>query len=438
MRIDGVGIDFGTTNSAVSVALADGTVRVARFPAFGDFLSYYRSVIFFEPPEAGRAVPGVKAGPEGMEAYIAGEEGRLMQSLKSFLPSKLVTRTQVYNRAYALEDILGAFLKRMRAAAERELGPLGHHAVVGRPVRFVKDADDDDHPDALAIERLQKAFAFAGFTEIELAPEPVAAALAYEAAHVAAGRSSVVLVGDFGGGTSDFSVMEVGAERRVLSTAGVPLAGDRFDARIVQHVVAPRLGMGTHYRRGRLAGDKPIEVPRWIYKNLERWHHLSFLRATETMHLLREIADGSDAPDRIQMLMSLVRENLGFHLYRSVERTKVALSSETSTRLVFDHADVCISAPVTRADFEGWIAPELSQIEAGIEESLTSAGLDARDVDRVFLTGGTAFVPAVRRIFEARFGAARLSGGNELTSVVYGLAEVARRQRVTAAQAQPG
>jgi hypothetical chaperone protein len=429
MRIEGVGIDFGTTNSAVSVALADGTVRVARFPAFGDFLSYYRSVIFFEPPEAGRAVPGVKAGPEGMEAYIGGEEGRLMQSLKSFLPSKLVTRTQVYNRAYALEDILGAFLKRMRAAAERELGPLGHHAVVGRPVRFVKDADDDDHPDALAIERLQKAFAFAGFTDIELAPEPVAAALAYEAAHVAAGRSSVVLVGDFGGGTSDFSVMEVGAERRVLSTAGVPLAGDRFDARIVQHVVAPRLGMGTHYRRGRLAGDKPIEVPRWIYKNLERWHHLSFLRATETMHLLREIADGSDAPDRIQMLMSLVRENLGFHLYRSVERTKVALSSAASTRLVFDHADVCISAEVTRAAFEGWIAPELSQIEAGIEESLTSAGLGAADVDRVFLTGGTAFVPAVRRIFEARFGAARLSGGNELTSVVYGLAEVARRRQ---------
>ena len=438
MRIEGVGIDFGTTNSAVAVALADGTVRVARFPAFGDFLSYFRSVIFFEPPEAGRAVPGVKAGPEGMEAYIAGEEGRLMQSLKSFLPSKLVTRTQVYNRAYALEDILGAFLKRMRAAAERELGPLGHHAVVGRPVRFVKDSDDEDHPDALAIERLQKAFAFAGFTEIELAPEPVAAALAYEAAHVAAGRSSVVLVGDFGGGTSDFSVMEVGAERRVLSTAGVPLAGDRFDARIVQHVVAPRLGMGTHYRRGRLAGDKPIEVPRWIYKNLERWHHLSFLRATETMHLLREISDGSDAPDRIQMLMSLVRENLGFHLYRSVERTKVALSSEASTRLVFDHADVSLQAKVTRADFEGWIAPELAQIEAGIEEALTSAGLDAHEVDRVFLTGGTAFVPAVRRIFEARFGAARLSGGNELTSVVYGLAEVARRQRVGAALAQPG
>lgn len=426
MRYDGVGIDFGTTNSAIAVALPDGRVEVVRFPAFGDWLSYYRSVVFFEPPEGGRGVPGVKAGPEAMEAYIAGEEGRLMQSLKSFLPSKLVTRTQVYNRAYALEEILGAFLKRMRAAAERSLGPLGSRAVVGRPVRFVKDTDDDDHPDALAISRLQKAFAFAGFHEIELAPEPVAAALAYEAAHVGQTRRSVVLVGDFGGGTSDFSVMRVGAERAVLSTAGVPLAGDRFDARIVQHVIAPRLGMGTHYRRGRLAGDKPIEVPRWIYKNLERWHHLSFLRGTETMHLLREIADGSDAPDRIRMLMSLVRENLGFHLYRAVERTKVALSTADEARLTFDHADVQLSARVTRAQFESWIEGEVAQIDAGVDEALRSAGLAAQDVDRVFLTGGTAFVPAVRRLFEARFGAARLSGGNELTSVVYGLAELAR------------
>ena len=438
MGYDGVGIDFGTTNSAISVALPEGGVQIVRFPAFGEVLPYYRSVVFFEPPEGLRSVPGVKAGPEGMEAYIAGDEGRLMQSLKSFLPSRLVTRTQVYNRAYALEEILGAFLKRMRESAERSLGPLGARAVVGRPVRFVKDAEDDDHPDALALDRLQKAFAFAGFHEIELAHEPVAAALAFEAAHVGIGRQSVVLVGDFGGGTSDFSIMRVGAERAVLSTAGVPLAGDRFDARIVQHVVAPRLGMGTHYRRGRLAGDKPIEVPRWIYKNLERWHHLSFLRGAETMHLLREIADGSDAPERLRMLMSLVRENLGFHLYRAVERTKVALSTAEETRMVFDHADVQLSARITRVEFESWIAPELAQIEAGVDEVLRSAGLGPADVDRVFLTGGTAFVPSVRRIFEARFGTARLSGGNELTSVVYGLAEFARRNaRPTGVPVEP-
>jgi hypothetical chaperone protein len=427
----GVGIDFGTTNSAVSVARPDGRVDVVRFPAFGEISSCYRSVVFFEPPEGGRAVPGVKAGPEAMAAYIGGDEGRLMQSLKSFLPSRLVTRTQVYSRAYALEEIIGAFLKRLRVAAEAVVGPLGERAVVGRPVRFVKDAEDEDHPDALAIERLRRAFALAGFTDVELEMEPVAAALAYEAGlprheAVRATRRHRVLVGDFGGGTSDFSVMEIGDDRRVLATVGVPLAGDCFDARIVHRVVAPHLGLGSHYRRGVLAGDKPIEVPRWIFKNLERWHHLSFLRETETMHLLREIARGSDAPEAIRMLRSLVQENLGFHLYRAVERTKIALSRDASAPFVFAHGEVDIRATVSREQFESWIAPELAQIAAGLEETLERAGCAAADIDRVFLTGGTAFVPAVRRLFEARFGAGRLAGGNELTSVAYGLAERAR------------
>lgn len=427
-----VGIDFGTTNSAVAVRYADGRIEVARFPAFGTLAEYYRSTLFFEPPEAGRAVPGVKAGPEAMAAYIEGDEGRLMQSLKSFLPSKLVSRTQVFNRMYAFEEILGAFLRRLRAAAEARLGPLGAQAVVGRPVRFVKDAEDDDHPDALAVERLRAAFALAGFTDIQLCMEPVAAALAYEARHAAEGRTANVLVGDFGGGTSDFSVMRVGAATgragaaeaggRVLATSGVPLAGDRFDARIVRHVVAPRLGLGSHYRRGALAGDKPLPMPAWIYKNLERWHHLSFLRERETMHLLREIRAGSDAPEAIDGLMTLVRENLGFHLYRAVERTKVALSQAEAAEFDFDHGGLSLRAKVLRRDFEAWIAPELAAIAEGIDLALERSALAPGEVDRVFLTGGTAFVPAVRRLFSERFGADRISGGHELTSVVYGLA----------------
>ena len=81
-----------------------------------------------------------------------------------------------------------------------------------------------------------------------------------------------------------------------------------------------------------------------------------------------------------------------------------------------------IEAPVSRADFEGWIAEELDMIADGVDRLLERTGHAHGDVDRVFLTGGSSLVPAARRIFEERFGAARLRFGGELTSVASGLA----------------
>jgi hypothetical chaperone protein len=90
--------------------------------------------------------------------------------------------------------------------------------------------------------------------------------------------------------------------------------------------------------------------------------------------------------------------------------------------LRFRHKDFVVERPVTRAEFEGWIAPDLSRLAVTVDQVLAQASVPAEQVDRVFLTGGTAFVPAVRRLFETRFGAARLAGGGEFVSVAEGLA----------------
>ena len=74
------------------------------------------------------------------------------------------------------------------------------------------------------------------------------------------------------------------------------------------------------------------------------------------------------------------------------------------------------------AQFEQWIRPELEQIESCVDGLLATAGVRPADVDMAFLTGGTSFVPAVRQIFESRFGGSRLRAGNEFTSVARGLA----------------
>jgi hypothetical chaperone protein len=358
----------------------------------------------------------VRAGPAALSRYLATSgEGRLVQSIKSFLASPLFEATEVYGSVYQLEDLVGALLAELRSESEAELGPLGPRVVVGRPVRFAGDATDE----RLALSRLRSALARAGFEDVVFEYEPVAAAYHYA---LRLESPELVLIGDFGGGTSDFSLLRLapqGARPEILATAGVGVAGDAFDGKLVRHRVAPLLGRDTSYRNP--FGDV-LPVPRWPYAHLERWHHLSFLKSPRTLQILCDLAREALEPERLRAFVHLVLEDRGFHVYRAVEAAKHALSETARSRVSYRDSAVGIDVEVSRPDFEGWIEPELARIEACVDESLVSAGLPATRVDRVFLTGGSAFVPAVRAIFERRFGAERLRGGDELGSVASGLA----------------
>jgi len=427
METRAVGIDFGTTNSAVAVAEGAGPPRLASYAGGdgGERTLAFRSILHFEPEDEGprHSAPRVRAGPAALERYLAtAGEGRLMQSIKSFLASPLFEATEVYGAVYQLEDLIGALLAELRAAAEVELGPLGPCVVVGRPVRFAGEGSTDER---LALSRLRSALARAGFEEVVFEHEPVAAAYHY-AQRIR--EPEVVLIGDFGGGTSDFSLLRLapgaGAARsEILATAGVGVAGDAFDAKLVRHEVAPLLGRGTSYKS---PFGEVLPIPRWLYAHLERWHHLSFLKSPRTLSLLGDLEREALEPERIRAFVHLVREDLGFHVYRAVERAKHALSTESASRIAYRDLRVGIDTNVTRRGFERWIAPELAKIEGCVNEVLARAGLTAPAVERVFLTGGSSFVPAVRRIFEARFGAELIRGGDELGSVASGLALRAR------------
>lgn len=421
----GIGIDFGTTNSAL--AWADGQHGgVARFSLFGAPVSTFRSIVYFEedrPRERGRPVASV--GPEAIESYIENDgEGRLMQSLKSFLSSRLVSATSVFGYDYPFEGLIARILEGLWARGATQVpGLVGRpKVVIGRPVRFV--GSETDEADTYAEGRLKTAFRAAGFDEIELVLEPVAAALHYERGLTA---DETVLVADFGGGTSDFSILRVGpsyrdnpADRsRVLGTRGVGLAGDALDAKIVQHVVAPALGQGTMYRS---MTHKVLEIPRTIFDKLKRWNELSILKTRQNMDMLHGYLRTAVEPDKIEALIHLVEDNLGYRLYRAIEETKVALSSSAEAPFYFEDAGRVLSATVRRADFEAWIAPELESIAGCVDELMAAVGLADGAIDSVFLTGGTGQVPVVRRLFEDRFGAARVKSGEFLTSIASGLA----------------
>jgi len=414
-----IGLDFGTTNSAIAVAVAGGAPRLARF---ADGTAVFRSVLYVDPDAAGEngMPPRVSAGLAAIEDYRGtGQRGRLIQSIKAHLGSRLFTSTNLFGVQYRLEDLVGLLLRELRRAAEVDLGDLGRSVVCGRPARFsgAETAEDD----AFAEGRLRGALAQAGFDEVAFEYEPVAAALGYRER---LDHEELVLIADFGGGTSDFSLVHLSPARAdIVAVDGVALAGDAFDARLIRHLAAPGLGLGSEYRS---AFGRVLPVPLWLYEKLEHWDQLSFLRTRETSELLARLRHEALEPERIASLQHLVDDELGFQLHAAVERTKHALSDAPAATFVFEDRPIVLRAPVARTAMEGWIASELAAIARTVDELVARHGVAARDVDTVFLTGGSAFVPAVRGLFVERFGAERLRGGEELTTVASGLAVRAR------------
>src|SRR6266511_3087432 len=404
---EAVGIDFGTTNSALAVADQNGSSRLATFQSEEESaLTTFRSILYFSAEERGvDRRPLVVSGPDAIRKYLEADgKGRLMQSMKSHLSSRSFTHTTIFGRNYTLDDLITIILRKLREAAEKNLGEFGRKVVIGRPVHFVgaKDGDDDD----FALNRLK-----------------LAAAYQYEQS---LDHDELVLIGDFGGGTSDFSLIRLGpAARRerdkrgnILGNDGVGIAGDALDAEIVLAVVAPRLGLGSHYR----SIGKLLPMPSWLYQKLSSWHHVSFLKDHQTTSLLTQIRPQSLEPHNIDALLHIIWNDPRYKLSRSTERAKVELSNYGMSLFFFKDSPVEIREKVRRLDFETWIQPAISRIENCVERLLERCDVKPGAVDSVFFTGGSAFLPAVRRIFKRKFGADRLRGGEELTTVARGLA----------------
>ena len=315
--------------------------------------------------------------------------------------------------------MLVLFFTRVREHIEGTWGSRPEAVTLGRPVQFAGAETEADSEAARG--RLEAAARRSGFTEVAFQLEPIAAALHYERSLA---QPELALVADFGGGTTDFCVMRLGGNRHgdrqsdIIATGGVGVAGDDLDAAIIEHVVSPELGKGTRYRE--MGREK--EVPSSYYYKLSRWHHLSFLRGKRVRAELERLHRGALEPEKLEAFIHVLENNQGFHLHKAVERLKIALSREGEATFRFEDDPVEIEAVVRRADFESWVDPCVRAITSALDDTLARAQLPTSAIDRVFMTGGTAFVPCIRRPFEARFGAEKLSGGDELMSIASGLA----------------
>ncbi|MFN3669395.1 MAG: Hsp70 family protein [Brevundimonas sp.] len=419
-----VGIDFGTTNTVVAISGPDGEAVVLRFEAPTGEVTAFRSTLSFQVRPAVGDQPAeriVEAGPWAIDAYVEDAlETRFIQSFKTFAASAAFTDTVIDNRRYKFEDLLGAFLLRLRAHGGEGMAALPARVIVGRPVTFAGGAPDE----GLALDRYDAAFARLGFTDIRYAYEPIGAAFFFARTLDA---DANVLVADFGGGTSDFSVVRFersaeGLRSTPLARSGVGVAGDAFDYRLIDHLVSPALGKGSEYR----SFGKTLPIPQRYYAAFARWDQLALLRASKDMRDIRALARTATEPEKLERMIEILDDNHGYALYRAISALKMDLSRQAEAVFSFAAGSVRIERTVTRAEFEHWIAPDLAAIENAVDGAMERSGLTSGQIDRVFLTGGTSFVPAVRALFHRRFGAGRIETGGEFESIASGLALIGR------------
>jgi hypothetical chaperone protein len=450
-----IGLDFGTTNSGA--AAFDGQrVRVFPLDPASRDPGVIRSVLYitreqevFVGQEAvdeyyrqniGRpsrmvrqyvgeveitmgdvgSVKGYPVGPATFvrDVYVLVDEltpGRLLRSLKSALSSDH-TGTDIFGRVYTLEELIAIYLRALRQRVEAEAGEPVDGVVLGRPVAFVDSGTEADN--RRAEERLRRAAEMAGFREVAFELEPVAAALHYE---LTVEEPQNVVVFDFGGGTLDITIMRVGnpAERRVFSTGGVDIAGDVFDQRIIERLLL------DHFGRGSTWGDDGVPFPDKYTDPLVHWQTILQLNRPETFDFLRTARLTSSHPERIAALESLLMNNYAMRLVDEVERAKIALSLDYFAAIQLTGEDIDVWQPVTRSQFEAFIADAVRRIEACLLDTVERSGLGLDEIDAVVRTGGSAQIPCFVEMLTRIFGSEKVVLSSVFSGVTSGLAILA-------------
>lgn len=411
-----LGVDFGTSNSAVAWLAPDGAARLV--PLEGGALSI-PTAVFFNAEEA-----GTHFGRDAISLYLAGVEGRLMRSLKSLLGSSLLDEeTAVAGGTLSFRAIITRYLAELRARSAAHLGQHAHRAVIGRPVHFADDAPEQDRR---AQEALAACAAAAGFQEVAFELEPIAAALDYER-RVA--RESLVLVADIGGGTSDFTVVRLGPGRGartdragdILATAGIHIAGTDYDQRLDLRRVMPLLGF-------RHLGPSGREVPSPVFIDLASWHLIHWMYAPRVLREVRALRRDFTDMRLHDRLMAVLEQRLGHLLLAQVEGAKIASSTHGGSATIdLSAVEPGLQALLDAPGMAEELAGLLAQVVDRAADCVRLAGLAPAQLDAIYLTGGSSSLRPFLALLRERFPGVALVEGDLFGGVASGLAYAAAR-----------
>lgn len=409
-----IGIDFGTSNSTCSV-LHEGKAQL--IPLEGESLTMPSALFFKEDGD-------ILFGRESVTAYLEGEEGRFMRSLKSILGTSLMDeRTRVNKKYVTFKDIIAIYIRQLKIRTEAYLGHEVTDLVLGRPVHF-----HDDNPDAdnISEDTLREIAGNIGFREVKFQYEPIAAAFSHERILQ---EDQLALVVDLGGGTSDFTVIRLSPQRArqadrsndVLANTGIRVGGTNFDQRLSMKCVMPSLGMGSQFKDS-MDSRKILDMPLKTYHKLSTWAEVHMAQTEQAIRETKSILRTALEPEKLEQLLFLQESGLGHAVLKGVEDAKIALSDTMETRVDLSDIDLDVRVDIRRAEFEDVIKSETDRIADAMDDCLRQAGTTGDQIGLMILTGGSSELPVIDQLVKQKFPKARMSNDDKFGSVGRGLA----------------
>ena len=332
------GLDFGTTNSVLSIYDEDKreiveTIRVS-------------SLIYF-PESSARDTQNYVVGEQAITAYLAdGMKGRFIKSIKQILSRSSFIETRIHNQRYNASDLVTLILKDLKTKADKITGYNCAKAVIGRPVFF---DDDNSATDTLAQTRLSLAVEKAGFSNVRFQFEPIGAAFAYEKTILKPER---VLVADLGGGTTDFTYLQLdpnkvsSSDRKgdMFASGGIYIGGDSFDSSFMWEKGTPYFGKDTLYEG---SPGKVLKVPVSLFDNICSWDKMNFFNSLRIKKSMEDYYHYSNNDKKFKNLLTLVENNLGYSVFQAIEKTKIELSMTDFSCFQYSNMDIEIDEQIS-------------------------------------------------------------------------------------------
>lgn len=413
-------MDFGTTNSLVGSVSANKVIPALKLDANSNEPEIIKTLLFF--PDSSQCFYGSEAVKMYEEHAF---EGRFIKSIKKHLPSEKFTGSWIDNRLVRIEDLVSYFILELKKRAEKQTGLSYKSIVLGRPAKYSHDSAKDN----IALYRMKKAAEMAGFEHIDFLPEPIAAAYDLKSK---LSEDKTILVVDLGGGTSDFTIVNIGPKEfkrtDTLAVHGIPTAGDKFDGSIMQHKVAQHFGADVKYNVP--LSSNTLEMPPSLLNHICSPADLSQLSKKSFYQFFQNLKSWNvSAKDRILLnnLDVVIEDNLGFKVFDQIEKSKIEINTNDRSVFQFDYADINISQPISHSEFVDFSRKQKDEIMQALDETFKLAQLKHKDIDVVYCTGGTSKLKTIKQGLNCRFTPEQIHQGSDFQSVIYGLTEYAKQ-----------